>query len=121
MALLSGRDDREANILQQIAFDVGSLDDLKRLKAGLEEDGVTNFRPVIHGNAWSIYFPDPEGNNIECFERTPWDVDQPRGDKLDLSLSNEEMLTVTKEAYKDDPTFQPVEEWSAAFAERLRS
>lgn len=30
--------------------------------------------PRNHGNAWSIYFADPEGNRIELYTPSPWYV-----------------------------------------------
>ena len=34
------------------------------------EPEVTNISPINHGNAWAIYFQDPEGNRIEVFTDT---------------------------------------------------
>ena len=38
-----------------------------------------------HGNAWSLYFRDPEGNRLEVFCDTQWYVEQPCLEDLDLS------------------------------------
>jgi catechol-2,3-dioxygenase len=32
---------------------------------------------VFQGDQWSIRFRDPEGNGIEIYSSTPWDVRQP--------------------------------------------
>ena len=43
-------------------------------------------RPMDHGNAWSLYFRDPEGNRLEVFCDTQWYIEQPCLEDLDLSL-----------------------------------
>jgi catechol 2,3-dioxygenase len=119
LAFVSGRDPSMQGILQQISYRVGRLQDLRDLRSRLEADGVTRFLPMSHGNAWSLYFPDPEDNNIECFVPSPFHTRQPVTDGLDLSLSDEEILKRTEEHYRGSPDFQSREEWRAAFAARL--
>jgi len=121
IALVEGRRDGgiEAGVVNQISFHVECLQDLRDMKAAAEKAGVTRFMPLSHGRGWSLYFPDPEGNGIECFVDTPWHVRQPVTDALDLSLSDEEILAQTEAAYRDTPDFQPMESWKKALAERL--
>lgn len=84
----------------------GTLDDLKALHRELEaEPGVSGIMPLTHGNAWSVYFSDPEGNGVEIFIDTPWHVAQPQGKPLDLSLSNDEIVARTREQFADEPEF----------------
>ncbi len=119
--LVEGRQvDRDAGLyLNQLAFRVESLDDLKAVNKKLQDRGVSEIRSTTHGNAWSIYFPDPEGNTLEAFVDTPWYVDQPRGDRLDLSMSNDEIVKTTEEEISSHPSFQPIEEWRAKAAEKM--
>lgn len=121
IALVEGRRDGgiEGGVVNQISFHVGSLADLRAMKAAAEKAGVTRFMPMSHGRGWSIYFPDPEGNGIECFVDTPWHVRQPVVDELDLSLTDEEILAETEATYKEAPDFQPMESWKRALAQRL--
>ncbi len=121
IALVEGRKDGgiEAGVVNQISFHVDSLADLRAMKAAAENAGVTRFLPISHGRGWSIYFPDPEGNGIECFAETPWHVRQPVVDGLDLSLTDEEILAQTEAAYKGTPDFQPMESWKQALTQRL--
>ncbi len=121
IALVEGRQDGgiEGGVVNQISFQVGSLAELRAMKAAAERRGVTRFMPMSHGRGWSIYFPDPEGNGIECFVNTPWHVRQPVVDGLDLSLTDEEILAQTEATYKDAPDFQPMESWKQALSERL--
>ena len=61
--------------------------------------------PLTHGNAWSIYFEDPEHNGVEVFIDTPWHVQQPQAKPLDLTKSNEEIVATTQAFFADEPEF----------------
>ena len=74
-----------------------------------------------HGNAWSVYFWDFEGNRLEGFMDTPWYINQPHRYELDLSLSDEEIYRRSEEHAKSDPTFRPIEDWRAAISKELAS
>jgi len=106
---------RDSVLLHQVSYRHGSLDRLRELSGVLGEEGVTDIRPVDHGTHWSIYFRDPEGNQIEAFIDTPWYV-EPHHHPLDLTLSDDEIMRATKERIKDRPEFKPLSEWRAAFA-----
>ena len=98
----------------------GSLDDLRALHQRLEaHEEVTGIRPLTHGNAWSIYFSDPEGNGVEIFIDTPWHVAQPQGKPLDLARSNDEIMAATESAFADENEFSSIDEFYAARAEHL--
>ncbi len=121
IALVEGRQDGgiQAGVVNQISFHAKSLDELRRVKAAAEKAGVTHFGTISHGRGWSLYFPDPEGNGIECFVDTPWHVRQPVLDGFDLSLSDEEILAKTEADFSGAPDFQPLSEWKEALAKRL--
>jgi catechol 2,3-dioxygenase len=121
IALAEGRDDAEnpAVVLNQISFRVDDLIALRRMKAAAEGLGVEQFLPLNHGNAWSIYFKDPEGNAIEVFTPSPYHVRQPVTDGLDLSGSDAEILASTEDAYGSTAEFGPAVSWQEAFAKRL--
>jgi catechol-2,3-dioxygenase len=53
----------ESTGLRHVAFMVGKLD-LGRAQAHFREQGV-EFRFEDHGNAHSLYLPDPDGNVVE--------------------------------------------------------
>ena len=106
-------------LLNQISFRLDGLPTLRRVKRLAEEAGVEGFIPISHGNAWSIYFPDPEGNTIEAFVDSPWYVAQPRADALDLSLSDEEIVDWTRQSIEDESTFQPVEQWRTEIGRKM--
>ena len=87
---------------------VDSLADLREVHRRALALGATEMRPVSHGNAWSIYFKDPEGNTVEAYLDTPFHVPQPHGKPLDLSKSDEEILRETEAACRKDPGFMPM-------------
>lgn len=112
----------EAKVVNQVALRAGSLQDLRDMVAALEqEDEASDIDPINHGNAWSVYFRDPEGNRLEVFVDSPWYVEQPLIEPLDLSQSDEEIHARTKEAYSGSPSFRPAEEWQAEFGEKLKA
>jgi catechol 2,3-dioxygenase len=120
IALVEGRGD-EKGMLNQVSFHADTLQDLRDLDAELTEAGVEMRFGMNHGNAWSLYFADPEGNLVECFVQSPWHTRQPVTDPLDLSLSDEEIHERTTAIYSGEPDFQPIEEWRTAFASRIKN
>ncbi|MCY4395797.1 MAG: VOC family protein [Rhodospirillaceae bacterium] len=112
----------EARVVNQVSLRADSLQDLRDMTAILEDEAeVSQIDPINHGNAWSLYFRDPEGNRIEVFIDSPWYVEQPLIEPLDLSLSDDEIHERTRTAYSGSPTFRPAEEWRAEFTEKLRA
>jgi catechol 2,3-dioxygenase len=119
--LATGRPDYATfSIAQQISFLVDSLEEVclmyQRL---LGEDEVKIDRTTTHGNAWSVYFFDPEGNRIEIYTHTPWHVPQPHSHPIDLTLSVEEIRKITEAHCRADPGFMIVEEREKEMARRL--
>jgi catechol-2,3-dioxygenase len=121
IVMASGRTGKpDDKVINQLSFRIGSLDDLKAFHAALAQRAdVSDINPISHGNAWSVYFRDPEGNRIEVFVDAPWYVTQPRGESLDLSLPADEIVRRTEAACRSDPGFKPIAEWQADFAARL--
>ena len=106
------RDENPPNSVHHFAFRVDSLDDVKLMDIRLAEDGrVANRLPLTHGNAWSIYFSDPEGNGIEVFCDTPWHVQQPQGAVWDRAKTNDEILGETRLRFESQPAFGPIEDF----------
>jgi catechol 2,3-dioxygenase len=80
---------------------------------------VTGIRQVNHGNALSFYMADPEGNGVEVYMDTPWYVQQPQGEPVDLSLPSEQIMTETEKHCRETAGFMPVDAWKAEVARRL--
>jgi len=111
LALASGREPQGASMINQLSFRVNSLDELKAMHARIQKAGIKAIKPVNHGCAWSVYFPDPEGNMVEIYLDTPWYIRQPHADPLNLDLPTDEIIRLTKERCESDPTFMPAAEW----------
>ena len=89
--LIKGREAAEdAKLVQQISFIVPTIDDLRDYYHRLQGENVKIDRIVSHGNAFGMYFFDPEGNRIELYDPTGFKVPQPHGDPINLEDSNEE-------------------------------
>ena len=120
LILATGRGERaERSTVNQLSFKVGSLGELREMHRRVARYGITGIRPVSHGNAWSIYFDDPEGNMVEIYLDTPFHTAQPHADKLDLAMSDEEIVRWTERVCQADPTFTRVENWNARMREVL--
>ena len=123
VAFITGRDTPDpSNSVNHVAFrSAGTLDDLKALKKTLEADArVTQIMPLCHGNAWSVYFRDPEFNGVEVFIDTPWHVRQPQGAPLDLDKSNDEIIEATRAHFSTEPEFGPMEDFQSRRAQHLQ-
>lgn len=123
MVLVEGRPEyMPFNHINQMSFRVASVEELQamheRVKAA---DGVHDLYGTNHGNAWSIYFRDPEGNRIEIFCDSPWYIDQPCVEALDLSLPADEIRARSLEFCKNAPGFRPVEDYQAELAEKIKA
>ena len=87
----------DARVIQQISFKVDSIDGMRDFKARIEAENLQIERIVSHGNAFGMYFFDPEGNRIEVYYKTGYPVPQPHGDPIDLERSDAELMADAKE------------------------
>jgi len=107
-------------LLNQISLRVASLDGLRDALNRLRADQrVTGINPCNHGNAFSVYFLDPEQNRFEVFADSPFYVEQAVMNPLDLFRSDEELIADTAVKHAADPSFRLVEEWRADFTRKL--
>jgi catechol 2,3-dioxygenase len=112
VVLASGRDPQsKTSTINQLSFMLEDLDQLRAMYRRVRDLGVEGLRPLNHGNAWSIYFFDPEGNNVELYCDTPWYISQPHGDLFDPEAPTEQILAETEAVCRQDPNFMPVEQW----------
>ena len=106
--------------VNQISFKCETLRQLRQVyEAVTTDDDVQKVLVTDHGNAWSVYFFDPEGNRLEAFMDTPWYINQPHRYDLDFSLSDEQIYAQSEAHAKSDPTFQSIEDWREEFKGRI--
>src|SRR5258707_4957879 len=122
VVLVRGRaTDTEVPMVQQVSFNVGNLANVQRSFRKIRDAGCEGISPICHGNAWSVYFQDPEGNRIEMFCDTPWYVPQPMGFKIDLDKSEDELFPETEAYCRDREGFKPIEEWRGASGQQKKA
>jgi catechol 2,3-dioxygenase len=105
--------------LSQISFRLDDLESLRTYFALLRRADATGLEARNHGNSWSLYFFDPEGNKIELYVPTPWSVAQPWRASLDLDRPAEAIVEETRRLMADNPTSQPVEDWTREIGRRI--
>ena len=106
-------------MVDHLAFRTGTLDDLRIIYANLLDADVSDILQIDHGNAWSLYFNDPEGNGVECYVDTPFHVAQPYAGTFDIHASDEQIEQTTRDNIKGEPEFQLMKDWKVNFAKRL--
>ncbi|HEV8439889.1 MAG TPA: VOC family protein [Methylomirabilota bacterium] len=109
----------EYNVVNQISFKLPTLADLQAMHARMRAEGVKEFRVVTHGNAWSVYFADPEGNRVELFVDTPWHTPQPFAEPFDIEAPVERIMAETEAICRRRPDFASRAEWRQAQVERM--
>jgi catechol-2,3-dioxygenase len=121
VVLVAGRDGPpEFNHINQLSFRVASVEELQSFWHVVKDmPGLRDGRAINHGNAWSYYFRDPEGNRIEIFCDTDWHVSQPCDEPLDLSLPPAEIRRLTEEYCRTAPDFQPMGTFRATLAAKI--
>ena len=115
LELASGRAGDSPSTAMQLSFKVTAIDHLRQVRERALAHGASQMRGMNHGNAMSIYFHDLEGNTVEVYLDTPWQIPQPHGDPLDLTKSDEALWAETEAACRADPGFMPAEVWSSNF------
>ncbi|WP_109523317.1 VOC family protein [Nocardia aurea] len=94
----------------QISWRVESLDDIIAFHHRFRGEGVEVQQEVTHGNAFGIYFFDPEGNRNEVYLRIDRDVRQPFRKTLNLDQSPEEIYAEAERLLAEGgPAYRPVQ------------
>ena len=120
LAFASVRGDGPSTTLDHIAFRVDSLADVKEVADRVAADGRSpRLGAVNHGNAWSVYFGDPEDNTIEVFCDSPYAVQQPQMKGWDLATSEDELRRRTEQEFGSERGFMPMEEFYTAHRSRF--
>ncbi|MBO2455284.1 VOC family protein [Actinomadura barringtoniae] len=94
----------------QISWRVETLEDVRAFHRLFQERGIEVQQEVTHGNAFGIYFFDPEGNRNEVYLRLDRDVRQPFRKSIDFGLPAEEIYAEADRLLADGgPAYQPVQ------------
>jgi catechol 2,3-dioxygenase len=105
--------------VNQLSFKLDTLEALKAAHAEIVTKPVKDLVQISHGNAWSIYFKDPEGNRVEMFVDTPWYTPQPCREPLDLTRSVEQIMQDTEAYCRSRPRFASRTEWQRDLQEKI--
>ncbi|WP_432181616.1 VOC family protein [Streptomyces sp. NBC_00063] len=93
----------------QISWRVESVEDLRTFHRRFEAEGVEVQQEVTHGNAFGIYFFDPEGNRNEVYLRIDRDVRQPFRKSIDFGMEPEAIYAEAERLLSDGTSaYQPV-------------
>ena len=119
LVMVSGRPEEEYSPVSQMSFRVRTLEDLQHFYREVLALGLRDLKPSNHGNAWSIYFLDPEGNRVEIYAGSPWYVNQPYQQPLDLTAPAEEIRASTEVMVSNEASFLPHDTWQQGLSKRL--
>lgn len=120
LVLLEGRPTTPSfNVVNQISFGLQTLEDLRKAYTNLQAAGFNDLTQINHGNAWSVYFNDPEGNPIEVFVDSPFHTPQPCRGELDLRRPADEIIALTESLCKSRPDFSSHSDWQKQMSQRL--
>jgi catechol-2,3-dioxygenase len=118
--LVTGRDLDVPSSVNQLSLRVTSLEELRRMAQALEaEPGVGRMSNTCHGNSFSLYFPDPEGNIVELAVESTWYVPAPHGTALDLSMTDDELIAWAEQHCYETPGFMMRADWKARARDEL--
>jgi len=94
----------------QISWRVESLDDIRRFHEVFANEGVEVQQEVTHGNAFGIYFFDPEGNRNEVYLRIERGVRQPFRKTIDFGQEPDEIWAEAERLLADGgDAYRPVQ------------
>jgi catechol 2,3-dioxygenase len=119
IVLSTGRKPDTPSTVMQLSFKVASLDELRAIQKLALSEGATDLVGLNHGNAWSIYFFDPEMNRVEVYLDTVFHTPQPCADPLDLSKSDTEIEAETRALIERLPGSMSRPDYVASLGERL--
>lgn len=107
------------NVINQLSLKADSLATLREMHRRVEAEGLPEIRPVTHGNALSVYVPDPEGNRLELYIDLPWYVSQPMRVPVDMTQDDAALMRSIEDHARSLPGFRPREQWRAEMARRM--
>ena len=106
-------------MIHHLSFRLEDLSGLHQMHGRLRAESDREIRGAFHGNCWSIYTTDPEGNSVEFFVDTPWYCYQPFYRTIDFEMPEDELFRTTKEMVENAAGFKSHEAFKTELAERL--
>ena len=97
--------------IHHISFQMKSIADLRDITMRLKGGGAANVHPSNHGIMLAVYADDPEGNYLEFFMYTPWYVQQPFLEPLDLAKGDDEIWAETQQLCERSAGFEALGDW----------
>lgn len=120
IVLVSGRPEAlPFNPINQISLKADSLATLRQLHQRLLDERLPDVKPVTHGNAVSIYVPDPEGNRLELYVDLPWYVNQPMRVPVDFAMDDATLMAWLEAHARKLPGFEPRAQWRERMARMM--
>lgn len=120
IVLMSGRPAHiDFNVINQISLKANSLATLRTMHRRLVQENVPDIMPITHGNALSIYAPDPEGNRLELYLDLPWYVSQPLRVPVELSKTDTTLWSELESHARSLPGFRTRVQWRREMAQRM--
>lgn len=119
LARVPDREPSGPTTLNQVSFRLETLSDLQEFYRSLLPHNLPGMEARHHGNSWSYYFFDPEGNKIEMYAVTAWQVQQPWRAPLDLLKPVDEIMAETEAYIRQLDSARPLEEWRQDMRNRL--
>ena len=114
LILVSGRDPKVKSSINQITFRVPDIATLRGINEQLRQNtGCANFRPINHGNSYSLYCDDPEGNALEISFESEYYIPAPIAWPLDFGMDDATLLKHVSDRVHSTPGFMPRAEWKA--------
>lgn len=114
LILVSGRDAKVKSSVNQITFRVPDIATLRGINDSLRTiPGCANFRPINHGNSYSLYCDDPEGNALEISFESEYYIPAPIAWPLDFGMDDATLLKHVSDRVHSTEGFMPRAEWKA--------
>lgn len=97
-------DSDDCNVVHQVSFRLGRLEELRQIAKRIIEKtqiDIGQLDQMDHGNAWSLYFKDPEENMLELYVETPWSLNHPFAFSFDIMQPDDVIMATTYERVRD--------------------
>ncbi len=117
--IAEGRPAGSPSTVNQLSFRTDGLASVRHYWEAVTRAPVQRWVTLTHGNAWSVYFWDPEGNRVEVFADTPWHVPQPCGEPIDFAKSDAEIVEFTRQLAEKLSGFKPFDKWRQETAQTM--